>query len=235
MAGGKLFGEIMKTVFPDRCCLCGRVTRLEDGVCRNCRKAEISVEEPVCKTCGRGFEYCTCREGRFFSGIGAPFYYTGPVRNGIGAYKFRHKRARAEMFTLHMARSVTGLFPEVDFDCVVSVPLSESKRKSAEYDHAAVLACELAERLNVPYIENGIIKIFETQDQHFLSGVMKKGNVFGVFDIPDPERFKGKTVLLCDDVCTSGNTLNECAKMLYLADAAEIYCAVVAVTKGKKK
>lgn len=235
MAGGKLIKGILKTVFPERCCLCGKITRLGDGLCRDCAEKKLFVEEPVCKTCGRGMEYCVCAEGRFYSGVSAPFYYVGPVKSGIGGYKFRNMRTRADAFALHMSRSVTELFPEVRFDCVTSVPLSKSKKKSVEYDHADVLGKKLSALLDVPYVENGITKLYETKDQHLLSSVMKSGNLAGVFDIPDPEWFRGKTVLLCDDVCTSGNTLNECAKMLYLADAAEIYCAVVAVTKQKKK
>ena len=70
--------------------------------------------------------------------------------------------------------------------------------------------------------------------ENFFTVRLNRGNLTGVFDIPKPEEVKGKNVLLCDDISTSGETFNECAKMLWLADAAEICCISLAVTKRDK-
>ena len=64
---------------------------------------------------------------------------------------------------------------------------------------------------------------------------MRKGNLTGVFDVADPGLVEGKRILLCDDISTSGETLNECAKMLWLCGAEEISCVCFALTKSVKK
>ena len=63
----------------------------------------------------------------------------------------------------------------------------------------------------------------------------EKGNLTGVFDVTNPELVRDKTILLCDDISTSGETLNECSKMLWLNDAKAVYCVALALTKPKKK
>ena len=65
--------------------------------------------------------------------------------------------------------------------------------------------------------------------------MLRKGNLTGVFDINEPALVEGKNVLLCDDVSTSGETLNECAKMLWLYGAKNIYCITLALTENKKE
>ena len=78
------------------------------------------------------------------------------------------------------------------------------------------------------------MKIYETDKQHGLKHYLRKGNLTGVFDVKNPDDVAGKTILLCDDISTTGETLNECAKMLWLYGAKEIYCISVALTKAKK-
>ena len=96
----------------------------------------------------------------------------------------------------------------------------------------------LAERIGrlngIDYKPGLISKLYETQKQHSLGFYLRKGNLTGVFDISDPAAVADKTVLVVDDISTSGETLNECAKMLWLNGAKEVYCVAVALTKNNK-
>ena len=74
-------------------------------------------------------------------------------------------------------------------------------------------------------------KIYETEKQHGLNYYLRRGNLTGVFDSDSPGEIKDKTILLCDDISTSGETLNKCAKMLWLYGAKDVYCITLALTK----
>ena len=78
--------------------------------------------------------------------------------------------------------------------------------------------------------EDVLCKIYETARQHDLSRRMRSGNVLGVFDVHAPDVVRDKRILLCDDVCTSGTTLSECAKMLCLYGAREVFCLSATVS-----
>ena len=78
-------------------------------------------------------------------------------------------------------------------------------------------------------------KLYETRPQHGISYLFRKGNLTGVFDVGNPDAVRGKKILLCDDISTSGETFNECAKMLWLNGAEKVCCICLALTKSKKK
>jgi len=78
-----------------------------------------------------------------------------------------------------------------------------------------------------------LVKLYETRAQRTLKAGERSGNLAGVFDVTDPRRVRGKTVLLCDDIITTGTTLNECARMLLLNGAEEVLCLTAAATKMK--
>ena len=94
-----------------------------------------------------------------------------------------------------------------------------------------MLANELSKRLNLP-VRNYLVKLYDTKQQHTLKESLRSGNVLGIFDVDEKEYSpEGKTVLLCDDVKTTGATLNECAKMLKLHGAKDVKCVTATITK----
>lgn len=88
--------------------------------------------------------------------------------------------------------------------------------------------------LEIP-LKNVLIKLFETESQHTKNIRNRSGNVFGVYDIKANADVKGKTILLVDDIKTTGSTLNECAWILKIRGAKEVYCVTAAVTGKEKK
>ena len=130
-----------------------------------------------------------------------------------------------------IAESVKENYPGVNFDCVISVPMIKDDIKVRGYDQCAILSQGVAKHLGLVYDGTILEKIYKTKSQHSLKVIMRTGNLTGVFAVTDASKVEGKTLLLCDDVSTSGETLNECSKMLYLAGAKKIYCAVLALAK----
>ncbi len=225
---------LLKSLFPQRCAYCGKVISADSLACDSCKVILPRIKGDVCCSCGRESRFCTCKGEKYFVSLTAPFYYEGVVRNGLHRFKFRKCRQNAEAFCYEMAETVGKRYGGINFDCIVAVPMTKKSVRQRGYNQIDILCRALEERLGVTY-ENGVlIKLYETRKQHGISRILRKGNLTGVFDVPESYRIAGKTVLLCDDVSTSGETLNECAKMLWLNGAKEVYCLSIALTKQNK-
>ncbi len=117
------------------------------------------------------------------------------------------------------------------FDFVCCVPLSESSLKRRGYNQSALLAKGIAKELGVPFEEKLLSRPFQGKEQKTLDGIERFGGVIGVFDCAENKITENAAVLLCDDISTTGATLNECAKLLLLRGADKVYCVSAAITK----
>ena len=120
-------------------------------------------------------------------------------------------------------------FSQVEFDAVVSVPPRKKRRKD-NYDQASALGKEVAKRLSLPYISNSLYQTREIKKQSSLTFDARIKNVKDAFKVRKPDKIKAKTILLIDDVRTTGSTLNECGKALKEAGAYRVYSATAGTT-----
>lgn len=216
--------------FPDRCSFCGNIIPLDAGICSDCRQNEKPIEAPKCLACSKSKRDCTCNgKANFYQGITAPYNYKGKVRNGIIRWKYGTAYRSVEFFADAVANSVKNDFDYDKINVITFVPQTKKETEEKGINQSESLALETGKLLNLP-VEALLIKLFETKRQHDMPWYTKSGNVFGAFGCPDDSKVKGKTVLLVDDIKTSGKTINECAKVLHLNGAAEVYCAVIGVT-----
>lgn len=231
------FKAFIFSLLPKRCAYCGKVIASNGTMCYECEKSLPRVKGAVCVRCGREKEICSCKGAeKYFTSLAAPFYFEGNVRKGLHAFKFRKCPDNAEAYCIEMSQTVKQRFPEIRFDYITEVPMTEKSFKKRGYNQCALLAGGISELTDIEYKPGLMVKLFDTQIQHGLSYHLRKGNLIGVFDVSEPSLIYNKTILLCDDVSTSGETLNECAKMLWLYGAKDIYCISCALTKsGKKK
>lgn len=228
--------RLLSILYPPRCVCCGEVLPAGETLCEACEKRIVRIEAPVCLLCGYSLQDCGRKHPKTaYQEITAPFYYEEAVREGIHRFKFRDRPQSAVFFAREMAKSVRETMPGISFDLIVCVPMLPAKEKERGYNQSALLARELSALLGVPADCHALCKSIDTPAQHELKGAGRKGNVFGVFEVPCPEAVEGKTVLLCDDVKTTGATLDECAKMLKFAGAKDVYCACIAVTRKQDK
>ena len=133
-----------------------------------------------------------------------------------------------------MTNKINESFCDINFDFVTFVPLSKRRYRKRGYNQAELLALKIADRLSIPCLKS-LNKIRETETQRGASAKERRVNLFGAFDLVDGFDIDGKTVLLVDDVKTTGSTLNECSEILKAYGAKAVYCSVFAVTKRKKK
>ncbi len=123
-----------------------------------------------------------------------------------------------------------------DVDIITFVPMRSFRRFIRGYNQSELIARKLSELSGIPY-KRLLEKKYDSSPQHKLSAVARTGNLIGCFEpVKDAEDlFKYKTVLVVDDVLTTGSTLNEIAKTLLIFGADSVYTATCTVTKRKKR
>lgn len=232
-------GEIIKdrvlcVFFPRRCKYCGRVIAPSDTLCEYCLGGLPEIEKPVCHKCAKSKADCSCKNKSFYyERIAAPFYYTGAVKTAVNRMKFKQKKMLCEGYADDMARCVEEEFGDEHYDTVCFVPFTAKQKRMRSYNQSEELARHLAKKLEIPFC-GALVKLYSNRVQHSLNSLLRGGNVFGVFDVSDPSAVRDKTVLLVDDIKTTGATLNECAKMLRIYGAKKVDCICFAVANKQK-
>jgi len=215
-----LYRWLLDLCLPPCCVVCGKV---EIWLCENCASQISFLGANICPRCGRPwFVKGTCHHCLTAPVSVAPvrsaYLYDGPVRDAIHAYKFRGARSLCVLLAQQMVQA--WKFYAIHSDVLVPVPLHPEREQQRGYNQAALLARELGRELNVPVVEDELVRTRNTASQTHLSREERLKNVAGAFACKTQHRFAGKRVTLIDDVATTGATLNACALAL-LAYGAE--------------
>lgn len=210
------FTTLLDLLFPPKCVFCGRVINdAEDGWCDKCTEA-LPFADNGGRQNGEVFEFCV-----------SPLYYRGSVRKSILRFKFRGMSAYASVYGRLLADCIRE-HKDIKYDIITWVPLSSKRERSRGYDQAMLLALATALELNDVAAET-LEKPHDVQAQSELGGKEERSaNISGAYVVSDPELIEGKSVLLIDDVVTTGSTLSECAKVLISAGAKRVVCAALA-------
>lgn len=224
-------------LFPRRCPLCGVILQANERICGRCAKDINFIRRPICRRCGRPSGNCYCHIERFaFTRNVSPLLYSRAAKRGIHRMKFRDAPSASVYFGKLMAGAVRTEYLDagIVFDAVIGVPMHPQDQRARGYNQADLLARTVADELQLPFVRRTLVKYRRTSAQHTLSWRERQINVRGVFRVINPDALRDKTVLLCDDVMTTGGTLNECALTLLDAGAREIHCvtATVAMLSG---
>lgn len=197
-------GRLIRSFFfPVRCPYCKRPIDYREAACEECLHENFeNILERKINVYGRAI----------VSNI-APASYEGKVREAICKYKFCGKKDYACQFATIMAKTFNERYSHDEYDFITSVPLSESRLKERGYNQAELLAQELSKAVKIPY-KNVLKKVKDNKTQHDLNLEERIENVKGVYAVLDSNLVKGKRVLICDDIITTGSTLSECINEL---------------------
>ncbi len=196
---------------PHRCYLCEQEDRLgEDGLCDGCRrslKLAISPAPP---------------EG--LDGLSAGLQYSDEL--GTVFYRFKKKERRD--YAPFLAQFIT--IPEAwRAELLLPVPLHWWREYRRTYNQSFLLAEYVSSRFGIPICRDLLTRIRPTPQQKMLNEKQRRKNLKGAFQAA-PE-CKGRSIVLIDDVITTGSTLSECARTLKKAGAYRVYAACVACTE----
>lgn len=231
----------LNLLLPARCLSCGDYASQTNQLCGECWKSLEFITTPFCQRCGHPFvvdqSHLICAEclhqpPSFVNGRAA-FRYEGLIRDLILKLKHGDATYLAKPLGLWLARSGQELLAKSDI--IIPVPLHRWRLFKRRYNQSTLLARELAYSSNRSLLTNVLIRTRNTASQHGKSRQLREKNVKSVFKVAPRHLtlIKGKTLLLVDDVWTTGATLNSCIKALKKAGAKDIYVLTLArVIKG---
>jgi ComF family protein len=167
-----------------------------------------------------------------YDGIARAGVYDGALRDMILAFKFNDRVELAGMLGEMTAAAYQGCTFKDRIDVITPVPLHWKRKLKRGFNQATILG--KAVRSDGVTIIDDLVRTRNTERQWSLSPAKRKKNVKGAFAVRKDHRFKGRNILLVDDITTSGATLNECAKTLKQAGAKKVYALVTAVAMQDK-
>ena len=142
------------------------------------------------------------------------FRYSGEIRNIILNYKFKEKSYIYNTFVEIIKNNEKICAQIKKYDIIIPVPISKKRLNTRGYNQSALIARKIAKTLNMCYEENILVKIKDNKPQSEMGQEKRKSNVKDVYTIKNKEKIYQKKILLIDDIFTTGNTVNECAKVL---------------------
>lgn len=227
--------SLLDVLYPNKCVACGEIIPKGESLCDFCFESMPKTGfDNRCRVCGCLKKECQCKHHIFsFNGATSPFYNTDIAKKVMYEFKFRKKPEFGHFFAERMALSVKTDFYGVDFNAVVYVPLLLKNELKRGYNQSRELAISVAEILNIPLVENAIGCNDKRYIQHKTKPKDRFKNVKGAY-YPNLS-LSGRTVLLVDDIKTTGATLDECSKALLKAGANEVYCVTGLISRRKNK
>lgn len=222
------YQRFLDLLFPPVCPSCHQSVRAVHRLCRNCLDSLPPLPENHCLRCG-------ARTSRPEPGCGAclnnphaldaayfAFPYDGRVAELILGFKFLDRPERSRLLaTLCWERLERALYWE-DPDLVVPMPLHFRRLLWRRYNQSALLAGEMGVRLGKPLVTDLLIRHKQTRPQTRLNAHARRLNVHGAFSVIRPERLTGRSVLLVDDVFTTGATMQAAVVTLKRAGAGRV-------------
>ena len=219
-----------------KCTCCGAEIFDELGFCQECKKQVVYNNKKVCKRCGVGIDgeedYCgNCAYDKvYFDRAYSAFSYEGAVQKAIVDMKFHNMGINAKILAKYLV--YLSQTHNLQYDLVCFAPMTKKAKRARRYNQAQLLATYYCNMLGQDkLLVEAITKQKETQRQENLNRTERKENLIGAYKLNC--NVKGKTVLVIDDIKTTGATLNECAKVLKRGGATKVICLTVASRKEK--
>jgi ComF family protein len=220
------FQTFLDILYPPRCVSCNR---LDEWLCPNCWQQIPFITFPVCHRCGTPgpvaapshCQQCAHNRLRHIDAIRAVSYFEdGPIRRAIHYLKYNNRKAVSTILGKILADGFQRF--NLTADVIVPVTLHPARLHQRGYNQSELLARELGHLLDIPVNSSTLQRIRNTKSQMELSADERHQNIMNAFVCRD-EKLSGQKILLIDDVCTTGSTLDACADALKQRGAASVW------------
>ena len=211
---------LLELLFPPRCVACQRVG---EWFCPACRARIERIPPPWCRRCGRPLPSGDCSYCRHadldIDGLRAMAFFEGALREAIHAFKYKRRPELASCFGVLLNDYLAA--QPLPADVIVPVPLHPERERTRGYNQSLLIARELAVYQNLPMWYNVIKRTRATSPQVELDAAARRENVHDAFEAT--EEVAGRRVLLIDDVCTTGATMDACSRALKQRGAKSVW------------
>ncbi|MDO9391419.1 MAG: ComF family protein [bacterium] len=236
-----LLHSLLNFIFPPFCASCHqKILQPESGlICEACWDSLVKWRPDCCQRCGAQLPAqpshempMLCPKCRIPDWACADIRAIGPFKtplaDAIHLLKYSDRRSVVKKLSEYMEQSLSGADHYKSSDLILSVPLHPARKRERGYNQAQLLAQALGKTWNKPCPENIIARARHTQTQTKLNKQQRLENVKDIFSVKKPELVRGKTIILIDDVLTTGATIGSCAGKLLEAGASKVLALTAA-------
>ncbi len=219
-----------------RCLGCNKEIFTEEFFCEDCKKTLPRIEKNYCEKCGRQLKLsadtCTTCKGKavYVDKSRSIYTYKKPINGLIMQLKYYNKQFIAEVFVEDLVNLYYKSYFNADY--LAYVPMTEKSQKERGYNQSKLLAEQVSKIINVP-VFNGMKKLRETKRQAKLNREQRLKNLQGSFSLSQRKEIKNKTVVIIDDVLTTGATGEVVAEIYKKYGAKQVFLLTIASVPNK--
>ena len=238
-----LLSNLLDIIYPPRCRICSDF--LDDhpagrgDICDECFSGFKKLTHPYCSICSEPFkskvqedhlcERCL-RKRPFYDELKAPYLYEQTLMDAIHLIKYSGKSYIIKSLGPLLGEFAGDRISDSNGMIIIPVPLHRKKLRQRGFNQSALLAKTIGPILDIEPDFFTLIRTRYTASQAGLSLEERRKNVKGAFEVRGERDIKGRSVLLIDDVATTGNTINECARILKKAGCERVVGLTLART-----
>lgn len=227
----------LRIIFPPRCVVCEKLLFIDEEICKECREKLPFVGNIYCMKCGKPLESerelctdCKRRKHYFTRGV-ALWSYSPALKKSLYRFKYNNKQYYAQYYGKELACRYGWMIRGWGIEKIIPIPLHRKKEKQRGYNQAYLLAKELSRLTDIPVDDKIITRIRNTVPQKKLNDRERQKNIKDAFKI-NQNVVKLKTILLVDDIYTTGSTFDEVARILAEAGVSRIYVISLCIGRG---
>ena len=231
---------ILDLIYPPRCPVCDRAADRVLRIHPACEKLLPVIREPRCRKCSKPLdrvedEYCyDCGRKHFTYERGiALCVYNKRMSRSMAGLKYKNRREYGTFYGRRLGEACGREILRMRPDVIVPVPVHPARERARGYNQALVIAEGLSETAGIPVLSGALIRTKKTMPQKELDDMARLRNLLEAFAMREgcPD-ISGRTILLVDDIYTTGSTTEACARVLKAAGAKRVYFAAVCIGKG---
>ena len=230
--------RLLDLIYPRRCVVCDEIVdRTGASVCSNCRNKIIYITEPCCMKCGKQLkkeeqEYCSdCGKMKHEYIQGTALYDYGSMADSVFRFKYAGRMEYAKFYGNELYREKADWLSMIRPDALVPVPIHFSKKRKRGYNQAELIARELSRYSGIPLNTRLIVRTRKTKALKDLSCMERQNNLKRAFKICKND-VKLSTIVIIDDIYTTGSTIDAMARVLRGAGVAGIYFMTLTIGRG---
>lgn len=229
---------LIDLLFPKRCAVCDNITdRPGEEICAKCRSKIIYIKEPCCLKCGRQLrggqrEYCgDCEKEKHYFTQGTALYDYGSMSDSVFRFKYGGRMEYASFYGRELYERKRRWLEMIRPDALVPVPIHSSRKRKRGYNQAELIAKVLSGYSGIPVNASLIGREKKTQPLKNLSRAERQNNLKRAFKIKQND-VKLKTIVIIDDIYTTGSTVDAMARVLAGAGIRNIYFMALTIGRG---
>lgn len=214
-----MLDKILDIIYPPVCGVCGRIDK--NSLCKKC---EIQLKSQATF----GIDNYKEDYNKSFDEHLYIFMYSGAVRSIMLNYKFNENSYLYKTFSNFLLKNEKFVENIKRYDIIVPVPLSKKREKERGYNQSGLIAKEISKKTNIKMDKRCLRKIKNAVAQSTLNKEDRYINIEGAYRVNDSKNIQNKSILLIDDIYTTGSTVNECSKIMLQAGTKKVGVLTIA-------